>query len=91
MKSKDDIRIGDLVTFIDYYWDATKREEISERCYSIVLGIRKTCLRGDDQASYNLYRLKLPSYSSHGYTEVTIDDISIVSRYDSQDRRPGKT
>jgi hypothetical protein len=83
MQSKDDIRVGDLVTFIDYYWDATKREEISERCYSIVLGIRKTYLHADDPG-YNLYRLKLPNYSSHGYTEVTIDD-------DSQDRRPGKT
>ena len=84
MQSKDDIRIGDLVAFTDYYWDETERVEISELCYSIVLGIRKTCLRGDEQASYNLYRLRLPSYSSHSYTEVTIDDISMVSRYDSQ-------
>lgn len=88
MKSEDDIQVGDLVSFLDYRWDEDKQEEIETTHYSIVLGIRCAEMKSiNDIIRYNLYRLALPRHSAHHYTEVTIDDINIVSRYVKDEER----
>ena len=96
---REDIRVGDLVRYDLYDFDSLIDEEVITTCYSVVVKVTDTKLNsatliyGSHDYHYNLYHVVIPMGSrvdsSDIYHSLTIDDICIVSRYDSAKTRTG--